>query len=165
LRSYRFIGTVLSTVSLMVGTAHLIPAANAREADIPFRSIVPNSWTLLPPERQSYGHRFVSPNGDAWLWFFAVPANREAAVSANTDQVAPAMERVTYEARGRDWLVSSGYRGGDRIFYRKAILACKGTKWRHIEFEYPASEKRLFDNFVTRTSFALRAYQDIGCGQ
>ena len=22
------------------------------------------------------------------------------------------------------------------------MLACRGTKWRHIEFEYPASEKR-----------------------
>jgi hypothetical protein len=164
LPSYRFIGTALLMVSFLVGTAYLVPAANAREADMPFRSIVPNGWTLLPPEPQSYGHRFVSPTGETH-GFFAIPANREAAVSANTDRVAPAQtERVTYEARGRNWLVSSGYKG-DRIFYRKAILACKGTKWRHIEFEYPASEKRLFDNFVTRTSFALRAYQDIGCGQ
>ena len=38
------------------------------------------------------------------------------------------------------------------------MFACRGTKWRHIEFEYPASEKRYFDNLVTRTSFALRAY-------
>ena len=44
------------------------------------------------------------------------------------------------------------------------MLACRGTKWRHIEFEYPALEKRYFDDFVTRTSFALRAYQDVGCG-
>ena len=44
------------------------------------------------------------------------------------------------------------------------MLACRGTKWRRIEFEYPASEKRLFDNFVTRTSFALQAYQEVGCG-
>jgi hypothetical protein len=75
---------------------------------------------------------------------------------------SPAPERVTYERQGGGWVVSSGYRG-NRIFYRKAILACHGTKWRHIEFEYPASEKRLFDRFVTRTSFALRAYQDVGC--
>ena len=43
------------------------------------------------------------------------------------------------------------------------MVACRGTKWRHIEFEYPASD-RYFDSFVTRTSFALRAYQDVGCG-
>jgi hypothetical protein len=91
-------------------------------------------------------------------------SNREAAVNANADQFPPPpAERVTYERRGSDWIVSSGYRG-NRIFYRRAMLACNGTQWRHIEFEYPASEKRHFDNFVTRTSFALRAYQDVGSG-
>ena len=94
----------------------------------------------------------------------SVPVNRETAVNANADQFAPPpTEQVTYERRGSDWVVSSGYIG-DRIFYRRAMLACRGTKWRHIEFDYPASEKRSFDNFVTRTSFALRAYQDVGCG-
>lgn len=156
--------TVLAILCLAGASAGLIPAAGAREADIPFDSIVPRDWTLLAPEPQSSGRRYVSPAGDAWLWFFAVPADREAAVDANTDRVAPAPpERVTYAARGGDWVVSSGYKG-DRIFYRRAMLACNGTKWRHIEFEYPASEKRLLDNFVTRTSFALRAYQNVGCG-
>ena len=155
------LGTVLAIISLAVATS---PPANAREADIPFRSIVPNGWTLLPPEPQSQGRRFVSPTGDAWHWFFAVPAHREAVVNTNPGRLEPPpTERVTYERRGSDWVVSSGYRG-DRIFYRRAMLACNGTKWRHIEFEYPVSEKRHFDNFVTRTSFALRAYQDIGCG-
>jgi hypothetical protein len=98
----------------------------------------------------------VSPSGDAWLWYFAVPADREAGGSP-----APA-EQITYEARGGDWVVASGYRG-DRIFYRRAMLACNNMKWRHIEFEYPAWEKRRFDSFVTRTSFALRAYKDVGC--
>ena len=155
------LGTVLAIISLVVSTS---PPANAREADIPFRSIVPNGWTLLPPEPQSQGRRFVSPTGDAWLWFFAVPSHREAVVNTKAERLEPPpTERVTYERRGSDWVVSSGYRG-DRIFYRRAMLACNGTKWRHIEFEYPVSEKRHFDNFVTRTSFALRAYQDVGCG-
>ena len=160
----RSVGPLIAVLSLAVAVSYASPAANAREAYIPFRSLVPNSWTLLPPDSQSYGRRFVSPTGDAWLWFFAVPVSREAAVNATADQFAPPpAEQVTYERRGSDWVVSSGYRG-DRIFYRRAMLACKGTKWRHIEFDYPASEKRSFDNFVTRTSFALRAYQDVGCG-
>jgi len=70
--------------------------------------------------------------------------------------------RVIYEARGGDWMVTSGYRG-NRIFYRRAMLACNNTKWRQIEFEYPAWEKRRFDGFVTRTSFSLRAYKEAGC--
>jgi serine/threonine-protein kinase len=161
--SIRSIGPLIAVLSLAVALSYASPPATAREADIPFRSLVPNSWTLLPPDPQSYGRRFVSPTGDAWLWFFAVPVNREAAVNANAHQFAPPpTEQVTYERRGSDWVVSSGYRG-DRIFYRRAMLACRGTKWRHIEFEYPAAQKRYFDNFVTRTSFALRAYQDVGC--
>jgi hypothetical protein len=165
LRCFRPFGTVFAILSFIVAATYVASTTNARETDVPFRSIVPSSWNLAPPEPQSYGRRFVSPSGDAWLWFFAVPTNREATVNANTDRLAlgPA-KRPTYEARGGDWLVSSGYRG-NRIFYRRAMLACNGTKWRHIEFEYPASEKRLFDDFVTRTSFALRAYQNVGCGQ
>lgn len=164
LRRFKLFETVFAILSFIVAGTYGASTANAREADVPFRSIVPGSWTLAPPEPQSFGRRFVSPSGDAWLWFFAVPAKREATVNANTDRLAPGPpERVTYEARGGDWLVSSGYRG-NRIFYRRAMLACNGTKWRHIEFEYPASEKSLFDNFVTRTSFALRAYQNVGCG-
>jgi hypothetical protein len=150
------------SLSLIAATTY-VPAAYAREADIPFRSIVPNSWNLLPRDPHSPGRRFVAPSGDAWLWYFAVSVDPGAA-NLKRDQLTPLpTERVTYQRRGVGWLVSSGYRG-DRIFYRKAILACNGTKWRHIEFEYPASEKRLFDNFVTRTSFAMRAYQVLGCG-
>jgi hypothetical protein len=105
----RPIGTVVAVLSLAVATSHASPAANAREADIPFRSIVPNSWTLLPPEPQSHGRRFVSPTGDAWLWFFAVPANREAAVNANANPFAPPpTERVTYERRGSDSELQEG---------------------------------------------------------
>ena len=51
----------------------------------PFRRAI----GIIPSEPQSYGRRFVSPAGDAWLWFFAVPANREAAVNANADQFPP----------------------------------------------------------------------------
>jgi len=161
-RPFRPVGIVLAILSLSVAAAYS-SVADAREADVPFRFIVPNSWTLLPPAPDSYGRRFVSPSGDAWLWYFAVPVNRDAAVNANAERGPPVpTEQVTYEVRGGDWIVTSGYRG-NRIFYRRAMLACNNTKWRHIEFEYPASEKRLFDDFVTRTSFALRAYKEVGC--
>jgi hypothetical protein len=129
--------------------------ADAREIDVPFRPIVPNSWTLLPRAPDTLGRRFISPSGDAWLWYFAVPVRAQGGPPIARGQ-------ATYEARGSDWIVSSGYRG-DRIFYRRAMLACNNTKWRQIEFEYPASEKRLFDSFVTRTSYALRVYKELGC--
>ena len=56
----------------------------------------------------------------------------------------------------------SGY-NGDRIFYRKAMLACGGRSWHHLAFEYPADQKRPFDQFVTRASYALKEYDQIGC--
>jgi hypothetical protein len=63
----RSVGPLIAVLSLAVAVSYASPAANAREAYIPFRSLVPNSWTLLPPDSQSYGRRFVSPTGDAWL--------------------------------------------------------------------------------------------------
>jgi hypothetical protein len=153
-RPFRRRGIVIAILSLLLAAAYS-PVADARESDVPFRAIVPDNWTLLPRAPDSLGRRFVSPSGDAWLWYFAVPVNAQAGPATSAEQ-------VTYQARGGDWIVTSGYRG-NRIFYRRAMLACNNTKWRHIEFEYPASEKRLFDDFVTRTSFALRAYKEVGC--
>ena len=39
-----------------------------------------------------------------------------------------------------------------------STLACQGRKWHNLEFEYPASDKPAMDEFVTRASYALRAY-------
>jgi 1-aminocyclopropane-1-carboxylate deaminase/D-cysteine desulfhydrase-like pyridoxal-dependent ACC family enzyme len=59
--------------------------------------------------------------------------------------------------------VVSGYTADNRIFYRKTMLACGGQKWHKLEFEYPASDKRAMDEFVTRASHALGAYSSAGC--
>jgi hypothetical protein len=45
----------------------------------------------------------------------------------------------------------------------KAVLECGGTVWHHLAFEYPATQKRAFDDFVTRASYALQAYGRVGC--
>jgi hypothetical protein len=34
-----------------------------------------------------------------------------------------------------DWLAVSGIKG-NKIFYRKAVIACGGKVWHHIAFEY-----------------------------
>lgn len=127
-----------------------------------FRSIVPQDWTLLPPDSKWRGRRFVSPSGDAWLALYARPADSES-LRAHMEAVKSGNgERITYEREGRTWIVVSGYRG-ERIFYRKAMLACGNRRWHHLAFEYPATEKRAFDRFVTRASYALKAYERIGC--
>jgi hypothetical protein len=40
---------------------------------------------------------------------------------------------------------------GDRIFYRKSVLACGGTSWHEIAFEYPA-EAQGMNVFVDRAA-------------
>ena len=128
MRLFKRLGTVAG-LSFIVAYAGGV--ADARELDVPFRAIVPNSWTLLPRAPDSLGRRFISPSGDAWLWYFAVPVQSQG-------HPPTARGQATYEARGGDWTVTSGY-WGDRIFYRRAMLACHNTKWRQIEFEYPAA--------------------------
>jgi hypothetical protein len=135
-------------------------AQSGRAAD--FRSMMPPGWTLLPPDNNWHGYRFASPAGDAWLSLYSRAAERES-VDAHMQWVRTIPgERITYERKGRGWIVVSGYKD-DRIFYRKAMLACGDRRWHHLAFEYPASRKREFDRFVTRASGALKAYRQAGC--
>jgi hypothetical protein len=71
-------------------------------------------------------------------------------------------EVITYFRREPDWIAVSGFKGG-RIFYRKAVLACGGTVWHHIEFEYPAALKRRMDPFVNRASDSIDHAENDSC--
>jgi len=97
-----------------------------------YRSIVPTDWRLLPPDPGSHERRFVSPLGDAWLSLYAEPVDREP-IPAHIERVRNAPgEMITYERREPNWIVVSGYKG-NRIFYRRATLACE-NQWHHIAF-------------------------------
>jgi hypothetical protein len=152
----------------------LLPAvmmilAVSAQAKMPDKSwdyhlIVPSDWKLLPEDPTSHERRFVSPSGDAWLALSAQPADREPIQVHIAHVRQHENERITYEREGQNWIVVSGY-DGDRIFYRKAMLACGGQVWHHLAFEYPATQKRAFDDFVTRASYALQAYGQVGCSR
>jgi len=133
----------------------------AQRGDSDFRSIVPRDWKLLPGEGKWHERRFVSASGNAWLSLYATPAAGES-VRARIAQLASPGEQITYQRIGSSWGVVSGYTG-NRIFYRKAMLACGNRKWHYLAFEYPAVEKLAFDFFVTRASYALKAYERVGC--
>jgi hypothetical protein len=159
--------TMLRVTFLAVLLALGVNTATAVEpriagSDSDFRSIVPADWRLLPPDPNRRERRFVSPTGDAWLALSATPAENQS-IQTHMDEVRSGNdERITYQSQGAGWIVVSGYRG-DRIFYRKAMLACSNHRWHQLAFEYPASEKRAFDAFVTRASYALKAYGRSGC--
>ena len=144
----------------------LIPAtARGRDNDIPRDGItaaIPAGWMLLPPDPSRPGKQLVAPDGEGWLVVDVTPADGDDAARMNA-YASRDGERVTYHKRGGSWIVVSGFRGDDRIFYRKAMLACSNTRWHEIEFEYPAAQKRAYDRFVTQASHRLGAHRNEGC--
>ena len=67
----------------------------------------------------------MSPSGMLGCHWYAQPPGSES-VEAHLEEVRRGEhERITYERASRTWIVVSGY-NGDRIFYRKAMLACGG---------------------------------------
>jgi serine/threonine-protein kinase len=133
----------------------------------PIEALIPPDWRLAPQEQNWQGRRFISPEGDAWLALYSSPADAQA-LDAHLKQVTFVDgEDITYLRRDRDWLVVSGFKGEkeDRIFYRKVVLACGGSTWRHIAFEYPVEAKRAFDRFVTRVSIAMDRAARVDCNE
>ena len=127
-------------------------------------ALVPPEWRLAPQEQNWQGRRFVSPEGDAWLALYSSPADPQALEDHLKKVTFVEGEDITYLRRERDWLVVSGFKA-DRIFYRKVVLACSGSTWRHIAFEYPAEGKRAFDRFVSRVSAAMDVAARADCNE
>jgi hypothetical protein len=148
-------------VALLVTALVLGGSASAQPRGGNFLSIIPQNWSLAS-DPHSNARRFISPDGTAWLSIYATRA-RSNALDADIDAVRKVPDgRITYERTGQSWIVVSGFQGS-RIFYRKAMLACGNRRWHHIDFSYPAVQKRAFDRLVTRVSYALAAYEDVGC--
>jgi hypothetical protein len=137
-----------------------LPAA-AQQGQKDFPRIVPPDWTVVPPAKSNTWWA-VSPSRDAWLSLYAYPVKGPVGTHLHRWGVN-AGDRVTYQQRGQQWRVVSGYTPDSRIFYRETMLACTGRKWHNLEFEYPASDKPRMDEFVARASHALGAYSSAGC--
>jgi hypothetical protein len=60
--------------------------------------------------------------------------------------------RVTYKAKNKNWMVSSGTEGAN-IFYEKVIEGCGAA--HTFSIVYPASKKAFYDPIVTRVSRSL----------
>jgi hypothetical protein len=143
---------------MLIGAFAPAVAAPARDD---LRSIIPHDWRPVPPPRGTNARGFVSPDGNSKIVLYARPATRPLAAQLARLRTVRSGD-ITYERKGRTWIVVSGF-FGNRIFYRKAMLACGGTAWHYLEFEYPAAQKRAFDQFVTRSSAVLGAYARSGC--
>jgi serine/threonine-protein kinase len=124
--------------------------------------LVPSSWLLQPASPTWKGRRYLSPDGNAWLALYSTNAGNDAAERFKAVAFGEG-EQITYLRGERDRLTVSGLKG-DRIFYRKVMLACGGTVWRHVAIEYPADERRGFDRVVDRMSGSFERIADDACG-
>ena len=94
-----------------------------------YLAIVPPDWKLLSEDAISHERRFVSPSGDAWLSLYASPP--EESIEAHLERVRHHdHERITYERRGANWIVVSGYIGFFTVKLCSPAAASLGTTWR-----------------------------------
>lgn len=126
-------------------------------------NFIPAGWALQPADPKFSGRRYMAPDGSAWLALYSVQADRDA-LAAHLKNVAFADgEEVTYLRGARDWLAVTGFKG-DRVYYRKVVLSCGGTTWRHIAFDYPAQAKPVIDRMVERASRVFDRLAEDSCG-
>ena len=125
-------------------------------------NFIPAGWNLQPEDPSFSGRRYLAPDGSAWLALYSAPVDKDRAAHLKSVAFADG-EEVTYLRGARDWLAVLGLKG-DRVYYRKAMLACGGTAWRHIAFEYPAEQKPLLDRMVERAAQAFDRLAEESCG-
>src|ERR1044072_6669568 len=100
-------------------------------------TFIPAGWTLQPEDPNFAGRRHMAPDASAWLALYWAPAEKEK-IPAHLKEVAFADgEEVTYVRGARDWLAVSGLKG-ERVYYRKAALACGGGPGRPHALPDPA---------------------------
>jgi serine/threonine-protein kinase len=71
-------------------------------------------------------------------------------------------ETLTFIQGQSDWIAVAGSKA-ERMFYRKAVIACGGRKWHHIAFEYPVELSRYVEPLLRRASAAVDASENDGC--
>jgi hypothetical protein len=108
-----------------------------------------------PPPTNGDGREFKSADG-ARLW---ISASYAPSVVTDTFQEYKEwalehaeLDRVTYKAEGKNWLVLSGPKGST-VVYRKVFEGCGAAHEVHIE--YPAQRKALYDQVIARLSKSL----------
>ena len=143
---------ILLLIAGLAGPAGAKDLRSYEDENFGTATVVPADWVQLPPDHRWYGVRFISPDGSSWLAVYAAP--QSGSIDAHMDATTRAAgESITLLVRRPGWLVVSGIKG-DRIFYRKAILACDAV-WHHVALEYPARLKRTYDALVSVVSRSL----------
>jgi hypothetical protein len=138
------------------------PSLSRRGAARNYARIPPPDWQLQPADPNWSGRRYVSPEGDAWLAFYATPTSQDNfAEHVKTVAFAEGEEVLNLNADRRGVLVSGTK--GERMFVRQARLACDDRTWHHIALEFPAGAQRAYANVITAAMSVLASSDNEGC--
>src|SRR5262245_20663038 len=122
----------------------------------------PADWQQQAPDPNWKGRRYVAPGGEAWIALYASPADQEG-IAAHLKSVAFAEgEDLSTIAGDRTGLLVSGTKG-ERMFVRKARLACGGRQWHHVALEFPAAAQRNYLRLIAEAVRIVDLAEDDGC--
>jgi hypothetical protein len=119
----------------------------------------PDFFKAGPPPANNDGLAFKSPHGAEFSVFASYNA-LDFDLAGFRDFIVKnlnAGEVITYQARGDDWFVISGMKGGDRVFYERHLLSHGKQMTEGFVVSYPARLKQKYDQIVTRMSKSFRA--------
>jgi hypothetical protein len=123
--------------------------------------MLPPDWQRQPADPNWQGQRFLSPDGTGSFSAFIAPVAQESTVDHIKGVAFRDGEQITKLRGGRGWIEVAGFKG-DRIFYRKAVLACGGTSWHEVAFEH-AAEAQGMNGFVDNAAAGVEMNRDKGC--
>jgi hypothetical protein len=126
------------------------------------RALFPSHlFSPAEPEAGEPGVAFLSGDGHARLAFAAWKNSARLTPGAYKKTMLRKGDYsvLTYQPRGRNWFVLSGYRG-DKIYYQKVIYSCRGSVISAFAISYPTAQRTLFDPVVERMEDHFRAGQN-----
>jgi hypothetical protein len=161
--SYRYWGRAPSdAATALPGPGTAVTRRSGRSSARVRGEFPPADWQLQAPDPNWKGRRYVSPAGDAWVALYASPTDQESN-SAHLKSVAFADgEDVLTLLGDRTGVLVTGIKG-ERMFVRKAKLACGGRQWHHVALEFPAAAQRSYQGLVAETARIVDLAEDDGC--
>jgi hypothetical protein len=115
-------------------------------------------FLALPPPENGDGLSFKSVDDAArFIVFGQMNAFDQTVEEMMADDLASgAYGQVTYQRKGTDWYVLSGYRGGN-VYYRKVVVPAGGDTLHVFEIDYPPARKAAYDRITARMAKSLKA--------
>ncbi len=113
-------------------------------------------FTLVEPPPENGDGRQFKAEGGARLWIYGSYGPYVVTDSFQAYKIwlleHTELDRLTYMAEGKGWLVLSGVKQGN-VVYRKVIEGCGAA--HEVKIEYPVQRKALYDPLVNRLSRSL----------